>query len=202
VTWDDAPSTARSSPALVTLPPIVEEVAVVGVQVDAPPALGPHAFTVEITARGADGPPLHVETREMLVVEGPTPASARPLPVVLDGAEFTRAAAPGSLLPVTLRWRALQSLDHYASLSLRLVAPDGSAVAQKDGPPSDEAGTLEWQPGRSYGATWQIDLPPDLSPGLYTLEVFWYDPSTGQRAILWGAGRWIESINLGTVEVG
>jgi 4-amino-4-deoxy-L-arabinose transferase-like glycosyltransferase len=84
--------------------------------------------------------------------------------IAVDALHSLPALAPGEVLPVEL---ALTNLDaRPLKLSLRLVAPDGSAVAQNDVPadPAVRLGLL---------------LPPTASAGDYALAAVLYDPATG-----------------------
>lgn len=195
VVWD-----GRTVDRRVSLPLMVEQVAVVPLPVTAPGNQGAHRLTVRVTDE--EQPPGSPLQTEVIVVEAPAPAPARPLAVSLSEAEVPTFAAPGSAVPISLTWRALQPLDHYASLSLRLVAPDGQVVAQRDGPPGGDVGTLAWQPGEPYGATWQLDVPPGLPAGEYSLQVLWYEPATGQRALLWDDQAWVEMLTAGMIRIG
>ena len=84
--------------------------------------------------------------------------------ITVDALHSLPALAPGEVLPVEL---ALTSHDaRPLKLSLRLVAPDGSVVAQNDIPadPAVRLGLL---------------LPPDAPTGDYALAAVLYDPATG-----------------------
>jgi hypothetical protein len=41
--------------------------------------------------------------------------------------------------------------------------------------------TRLWQPGDRVLDEHVVPLPPDLPPGVYTVEIGWYDPTTGVR---------------------
>jgi len=84
--------------------------------------------------------------------------------LTVDALRSLPTLTPGEVLPVEL---ALTSHDARAlKLSLRLVAPDGSVVAQNDAPadPAVRLGLL---------------LPPGAAPGEYALAAVLYDPATG-----------------------
>lgn len=84
--------------------------------------------------------------------------------LTVDALRSLPTLAPGEVLPVEL---TLTSHDTRAlKLSLRLVAPDGSVVAQNDAPadPAMRLGLL---------------LPPDAPAGEYALAAVLYDPATG-----------------------
>lgn len=84
--------------------------------------------------------------------------------ITVDALRSLPTLAPGEVLPVEL---ALTNHDaRPLKLSLRLVAPDGSVVAQNDAPadPAVRLGLL---------------LPPDAPAGNYALGAVLYDPATG-----------------------
>lgn len=192
--WD-----GRGSHQRVQAPLIIEQIAVVALPLAAPTTTGSHRLAVRVTDE--ERPRGLAHEAEVTVVEPPVPPALRPVAVTLTEAQVPAAAAPGTSVPVSLTWRALQPLDHYASLSLRLVAADGRVVAQQDGPPGGDDGTLTWQPGEPYGATWQLGLPSDLPAGAYTVRVLWYEPRTGQGALLWDGHTWVEMLRVGTLEI-
>lgn len=98
-------------------------------------------------------------------------------PLTLVGYE-TGDAVPGQALPVTLLWTSSAPVAAQYNTSLRLVAPDGTVVAQQDGPPARDIipTTLIFdQPVPDLKA---LTLPPDVPPGEYGLELVAYDVAT------------------------
>jgi hypothetical protein len=73
------------------------------------------------------------------------------------------AALPGEVLPVEVDGAAGACGNNGLKLSLRLQAPDGAVVAQRDLPAA---------PGQRVG----LLVPPTAAPGAYTLVALLYDP--------------------------
>lgn len=98
-------------------------------------------------------------------------------PLTLTGYEVD-TAEPGKALPVTLLWTAGTPVPTQYNTSLRLVAEDGSVIAQQDGPPAREiipATLIFDQPVPDYK---QLNIPPDAAPGTYRLALVVYDVAT------------------------
>jgi hypothetical protein len=54
--------------------------------------------------------------------------------------------------------------------------------AQKDEQPQDgNAPTSTWRRGQQIEDRFVIDLPAEMPPGLYTVEIGLYDPDSGER---------------------
>lgn len=65
---------------------------------------------------------------------------------------------------------------------LHLFDADGAYVLGFDQPPfAGDFPTTDWPPDLRARAEWQIDLPPDLSPGEYYLRTGLYDMDTHER---------------------
>ena len=90
--------------------------------------------------------------------------------------------APGSVVPLMLRWRAAApSAIPYTSF-VHLVGDGKPFIAGVDGEPC--AGwypTNRWHPGEVVEYQLALSLPPDLAPGVYELAVGMYDWKTGER---------------------
>ncbi len=87
----------------------------------------------------------------------------------------------GSTLRVELYWTALQAMsDHYA-ISVRLLAPDGSVVAQDDSwPAQGTVPTPLWEVGRSLRDIHYLKLPETPLPPEMILSVIVYAADTQQ----------------------
>jgi hypothetical protein len=90
--------------------------------------------------------------------------------------------APGSVMPLMIRWRAVApSAISYTSF-VHLVGGGKPFIAGVDGEPC--AGwypTSQWHPGEVVEYQLTLSLPPDLAPGVYDLAVGMYDWTTGER---------------------
>ena len=90
--------------------------------------------------------------------------------------------APGETLDLVLYWAALRETDANYIVFVHLLAPDGTLVAQRDGPPGDALHrTYDWQPGYFDWDEWPVEIPPETPPGTYTLSVGMYDADTLER---------------------
>lgn len=88
---------------------------------------------------------------------------------------------PGSSsLQIDLFWHALAPLPTDYTVSLRLVGPDGTRLAQHDSWPANGLlPTSQWRPGDYVRDAHLLTLPSGLIPGDYTLQVVVYDATTG-----------------------
>jgi hypothetical protein len=87
----------------------------------------------------------------------------------LDSPPRGAAFRAGDVAPLTLYWRAVAQPPYDYSVSLRLLHADGYQVAKVDGqhPVLGMSPTSRWQPGQVVADYYEIQLPPDLSPGSY-----------------------------------
>lgn len=91
---------------------------------------------------------------------------------------------------ISLEWQALQALDRDVRFSLRLVAGDGSTIAQHDRRPVHEAyPTTAWQAGERVFDWHDLLVPPAVPPGAYEAIIILYDPTSGQEWARWSLGR-------------
>lgn len=103
----------------------------------------------------------------------------------------------GDVLPVSLRWTALQPIDKNVTVFVHLVAPDGVILAQRDAAPAGQP-TPGWLAGESRDDHHGILVPFGTPPGPAELRVGLYDAATGQRLPAAGGGDYV---SLGPVEV-
>jgi hypothetical protein len=83
---------------------------------------------------------------------------------------------------VTLYWQGLEPVDRDYTVFVHLVGPDGTIVAQDDGPPGDPFfPTSTWFPGEFVSDSHQLALPAPTPPGDYTLLVGLYHLPTAER---------------------
>ncbi|MBU0705327.1 MAG: Stk1 family PASTA domain-containing Ser/Thr kinase [Chloroflexi bacterium] len=94
--------------------------------------------------------------------------------VMLESAELRQETfAPGGVIAVTLRWRALRSIGTHYVVFVHLVDdPQAPAVAQQDVAPFTP--TTAWVPGVEIVDPHQITIPANLPPGQYQLRVGMY----------------------------
>jgi hypothetical protein len=121
------------------------------------------------------------------------PMLATPLamgPLSLTGWERSVLTA-GEPLAVTLFWQGNGPIDRQYNTSLRLVAEDGTLIAQADGPPARGIIPTTLFFNTPLPDPKMLDVPADLVPGRYGLELVVYDVATVEAA---GAPETIEWI--------
>jgi uncharacterized membrane protein len=111
----------------------------------------------------------------------------------LTGYLAPERVAPGSDLPVTLRWEAEGPSPGQTDYTVFLHLRDGSGrtLANADATPTwfTSLPTSHWLPGGQQ--VWDahaLSLPGDLPPGQYYLVAGWYDWRSGQRLPMQDAG--------------
>lgn len=94
--------------------------------------------------------------------------------VILESAELRQETfQPGGVIAVTLRWRALRSIDARYVVFVHLVNDPGApAVAQQDAEPFTP--TIDWSPGIEMVDPHQVPIPAGLPAGQYQLRVGMY----------------------------
>jgi len=115
----------------------------------------------------------------------PTPANTQFGPSIqLTGYQFgNQPPTPGSTLPVVLEWTASQPLTTDYTVFIHLISPDGALVAQSDAYPTwlTAQPTSQWPVNQPILDSHALTLPPNLLPGLYTLQVGLYNAQTLKR---------------------
>jgi hypothetical protein len=118
--------------------------------------------------------------------------------VTLQGAQTTPKEDG---LGVMLWWEALAPLGGDYTVFVHLVDEEEQLLTTGDGPPL-EGGfpTRLWRPGDSVADEHIVPLPPDLPPGVYTVWVGWYDPTTGARLSATQGGERLsqDAVTVGT----
>jgi hypothetical protein len=91
-------------------------------------------------------------------------------------------ARPGGTVHLILYWRALAAMDTSFTVFTHLLGPDGSVAAQQDNPPVNGTyPTTLWLPGEIITDPYHIQLPADLPPGDYPVQVGFYVAENGLR---------------------
>ena len=123
--------------------------------------------------------------------------------VRLEAACFPRGAdpAPGWLLLVALRWRALARPSAAYAVSVQLLRPAGdlgasdaadagalvTLIAQHDGQPAGGSRPSDgWSVGEIVEDRHAVAIPPEALPGPYMLRIALYDPADGRRLMAGG----------------
>jgi hypothetical protein len=141
------------------------------------------ALTVEV---------LFVESGTPIVTRYHLPAGARAsvapasLGRIGDLVEATSirvgSVSAGASMPVNFQWRVLGTTDENWTVGVYLLDRDAAVRAQDDRQPCDNAyPTSAWRPGAIVDEDRTLQLPPDLTPGSYTLAVAFYRLSDGLR---------------------
>lgn len=103
--------------------------------------------------------------------------------ITLLGADLPPATAvPGEALSLTLYWQADGPTLRPYTVFNHLLNSGGELAAQSDNwPAQGQWPPTCWQPGEIISDRHQINLPPDLPPGSYTLVTGLYDARDGDR---------------------
>jgi hypothetical protein len=89
---------------------------------------------------------------------------------------------PGDSIKVTAVWQAQQALETDYTAFAHLVDEGGQGWAGDDHQPHDGLyPTSDWGAGEIVRDTFALTVPADAPPGLYDVQVGWYDPATDQR---------------------
>jgi hypothetical protein len=89
-------------------------------------------------------------------------------------------------LDLTTWWQGLATMDTDYTAFVHLTAPDERIWAQEDTLlEHDGQSTSAWEPGVVVKQEFQLQLPPDIPPGEYTVKVGVYYWQTGERLLVW-----------------
>jgi len=103
--------------------------------------------------------------------------------------DFARSAVrPGATIEATLHWQVEAPMEQAYTLFVHVVGPDGTPLAQFDGPP--QGGfypTAFWDPGERLEDRVVLVLPADTEPGEYPVVAGFYLLATGERLPVAGA---------------
>jgi hypothetical protein len=126
--------------------------------------------------------------------------------VVLSGYDLPAGDwGPDDIVPLTLFWQRLASVDEDLRVFVHLLDGSGQLVAQNDSAPVGGSRPVSsWQEGEIVVDRHGLGLPTGLPPGEYDLYVGLYQPATGDRLpVLNTAGEVLgDSVLLQRLEVG
>jgi len=89
---------------------------------------------------------------------------------------------PGDRIEVTVVWQAQKALDTGYTAFAHLVDGDGRGWAGDDHQPYGGLyPTSAWGTGEMVRDTFTLTVPGEAPPGLYDVQVGWYDPATELR---------------------
>lgn len=142
-------------------------------------------------------------TGEAQVEVGDRTDMAFPVPARLSAWAAAPTAHPGRPLQVSLTWRPLGKIDAYYSIYVKLLNSAGSPVASWDGQPQNGAApTLLWVPDEPVRDTVTLQVPADVEPGVYSIEVGMYRAEDLARCLTLNAdGVPLDHVDLGTVTI-
>jgi hypothetical protein len=135
-----------------------------------------------------------------------TPAGARFSDTIVLDSFAVSDPVPGEAWQVDLFWDAVAApVDDY-TVFVHLLDADGQIVAAHDGMPGENRfPTRAWKPGQIVSDGRQLNLPADLVPGSYQINVGMYLLETGERLPVWDAGgveQADRTLPLATIEIG
>ncbi|MBC7248737.1 MAG: hypothetical protein H5T62_00495, partial [Anaerolineae bacterium] len=97
-------------------------------------------------------------------------------------AQQTEAMAPGDILRLEFNFKCLNEMTPNYAFFAHLVAPDGKVIGGVDGEPQfGAAPTSTWRVGDEIHDKRGCLIPMETPPGIYSLEIGFYDYTTGQR---------------------
>jgi hypothetical protein len=109
----------------------------------------------------------------------------RVMQLVSDKLDPQQAKA-GATVKIQLHWRGLAEMDQAYKVFVHVLDPGGTqVVAQRDAEPKDGAApTTSWVAGEVLDDEYAVQLPQNIAPGDYPIEVGVYDPKSGARLSL------------------
>lgn len=108
----------------------------------------------------------------------------------------------GDDITCTLYWKTDNGSASDAKLFLHLYDEDGALVAQADGwPYYDTRPPYTWRPNEVVPDPREINIPTDLLPGLYTLEVGLYDATGRLSAFIENTRQTDDRVILAKVQI-
>jgi hypothetical protein len=141
---------------------------------------------------------------EIVAIKNAALQISLPLPVSfqghinLTGYEVPRAdVGRGNPIVLMLYWQAENKIDRDYSISVRLVSPDGRAVAQYQGAPrKGQLPTSQWDPSHYVADSILLPVGLEVPTGAdYRIEIGWFDPQSQQRlTVVGGDGAKVDSI--------
>lgn len=161
------------------------------------------APTRDLTIKGMVSPGnrvVHAVPLTTLSISGRTRQTAMPSPqhpmqvsfsdrIKLLGYDLNaEIVKPGDTLNLGVYWQPLDRLYRRYAVFVHLLDVSGALVAQVDSEPqSGNAPTTSWLPPEVIADRYATQLPSNLVPGKYTLEIGLYERDTGRRLSVDGA---------------
>jgi hypothetical protein len=121
----------------------------------------------------------------------------------LTGWDAPERAVSGGLIAIGLRWQATHALDCALFPELQILNASGQPVATNLAAPQDGFyPTWRWRPGESVTEQRRIQLPPDLTPGVYQVAMRVHDFAAGHALDVHGSADGLARIGEIVVEQG
>ncbi len=96
---------------------------------------------------------------------------------------------PGEVVPVSLTWEPQAPLKDNYNVAIHIATTDGFPLAQRDGQPQGTFGAMtQWQPQEAVLDHHGLQLPADIPPGTYHIQVVVYRWQDGTR-LTWVNGE-------------
>jgi hypothetical protein len=121
-------------------------------------------------------------------VAGAEEVALEPVGAIFEGGVELVAASvlddpqPGEPLRLAFDWRVAEHVDDSLVVFAHLVRDGGHLVAQRDAVPGNGLFPVEsWEPGEVVRDQFALQLPPELPPGEYEIQVGVYSATSSQR---------------------
>ena len=109
---------------------------------------------------------------------------------------------PGEALQLTLYWQGLRQMDESFKVFVHLVDELGNRPVQQDKIPQDwQLPTTAWAPGEVVIDPYTLEIPADMLPGRYQIQIGMYSEATLQRLPVQENGDLSDHILLGEIEI-
>ncbi len=163
-----------------SMPLVTSRVSVVPLQLVSPSHIGTYRVHLHVQGNWIEAWDLSAE----VAVSDEEPARQVVLPARVSLDSPLRAVyAAGATIDVGVTWHALNKINDYYSVSVRVV--DAQGVKKSDAGDREPAEkTMLWVPGSEIPDRFSITVPPDLAPGEYSVRLLMYQANLGLEALL------------------
>jgi hypothetical protein len=100
--------------------------------------------------------------------------------------EIPLPAAPGDVVVTQFNWEVLDYAEESYTIFVHLIDPGNQLYVALDYTPLGGAVPThlwfpKWLPGQRLTDPYRLEIPPDLTPGTYLIEVGLYEMISGRR---------------------
>ncbi len=162
------------------LPLVTSSVSVVPLQLASPPRIG--EYRLDLRTQGNAIGSLALSGDVAVSDEEPAHQVVLPAGVILNSS-LKSVYAPGDTVDIGVTWQALNKIDTYYSVSVRVVDTQGNKKSDA-GDRQPAVPTMLWVPGSEIPDRFSLTLPRDLAPGQYSVQLLVYQPKLGVDALL------------------